>query len=220
MRRLLALLMIVLPSSLKRHLGRALLDWAIHPTAHIGPSLILVDRLEMGPRAKIGRLNVIRGVAELRLGEGARIGERNRISGFLPSTEFFKRSPSRHPSLILGKYARITVGHKIDCADRVELGDHAAMAGFQTTVLTHGLDLVRDRDVTGPVEIGEHTAVMTDCILLSGARVPSFCVVSAGSVVNTKLTDEYTLYGGNPAQAVRELSADLGFFQREEPATG
>jgi serine acetyltransferase len=60
MRRALALLMIVLPSSLKRRLGRLIFGWEIHPTAYIGPSVILVPRIVMGPGARIGPLNVIR----------------------------------------------------------------------------------------------------------------------------------------------------------------
>jgi acetyltransferase-like isoleucine patch superfamily enzyme len=217
MQRLWAILFVVLPSPLKRRVGRLVFGWEIHPTAYIGPSFILVRRLEMGPGAAIGALNVIRGLEELRLAEGARINQRNWISGFRKAGEFFEHSAKRYPSLILGRFARITVGHKIDCSDRVELHDHAVIAGFETTVLTHSLDLVRDRDVTGAVEIGEHTAVMTGCILLSGTRVPAHCIVSAGSVVNTKLSEEYTFYSGNPAKAVRSLPEDLGFFKREGP---
>jgi acetyltransferase-like isoleucine patch superfamily enzyme len=214
MKRLLALLIVVLPSSLRRRVGRALLGWDIHPTAYIGPSLILVSKLTMGPGSSIGPLNVVRGVQELRLDEGAKIAERNWISGFPLGLAAFEHSPNRDPSLILGKYAEITVGHKIDCSDRVELRDHAVVAGFQTTILTHSLDLIRDRHIARPVEIGEHSAVMTDCILLSGTRVPAYCIVSAGSVVNTKLTEEYTFYSGNPARAERPLPETMGFFQR------
>jgi hypothetical protein len=35
-------------------------------------------------------------------------------------------------------------------------------------------------------------------------------------VVATKLTKELTLYRGNPAEAVRELPPDLGYFRRGE----
>jgi acetyltransferase-like isoleucine patch superfamily enzyme len=214
MRRLFALFVVVLPASLRRRLGRLVLGWDIHPTAYIGPSLILVSKLTMGPGASIGPLNVVRGLEELRLDEDARIAERNWISGFRLGFESFEHSPNRNPSLILGKHAEITVGHKIDCSDRVELRDHAVVAGFQTTILTHSLDLVRDRHVTRPVVIGEHSAVMTDCILLSGAQVPAYSIVSAGSVVNTKLTEEHTFYSGNPARAVRTLPETLGYFSR------
>jgi acetyltransferase-like isoleucine patch superfamily enzyme len=210
--------MIVLPQPLKRWIARAVFGWDIHPTARIGPSLLLVAKLTMGPGASIGRLNVIRGLEELRLEEGAKIGERNAISGFPLAFEQFEHAPNRHPALILGRHARVTVGHKIDCSDRVELGDHAAVAGFQTTILTHSLDLVRDRQVTRSVEIGEHSAVMTDCILSSGARVPPYCIVAAGSVINTTLKDEYTFYSGNPARAERKLPESLAFFRREDPS--
>ena len=217
MRRLLALLMVALPSSLKRRVGRLVFGWDIHPTAYLGPSLILVPRLTMGPGSSIGPLNVIRGVEEVRLGQGARIAERNWISGFPLGAEHLERAPNRYPALILGDHAQITIGHKIDCSDRVELRDHAILAGFQTTVLTHSLDLVRNWHVTRPIEIGERSAVMTDCILLSGAHVPAHCIVSAGAVVNTKLKDEYTFYSGNPARAVRELPPGIAFWGTDRP---
>jgi acetyltransferase-like isoleucine patch superfamily enzyme len=209
--------MVVLPSSLKRRIGRAAFGWEIHPSAYIGPSLILVSKLRMGPGTSIGPLNVIRGLEELRLEENATIAGRNWIAGFRLGSPVFEHSPNRYPALILGRHAEITVGHEIDCADRVELAEYAVIAGFHTTVLTHSLDLVRDRQVSRPVEIGAHTAVMTDCVLLSGTGVPAYCIVSAGSVINTKLTEEYTFYSGNPAQAVRTLPPTLAYFRRGEP---
>src|SRR4051812_48272127 len=114
MRRLLALLMVVFPSSLKRRIGRVVFGWDIHPTAYLGPSLILVPKLTMGPGSSIGPLNVVRGIEELRLGEGARIAERNWVSGWRLGVEHFEHSPNRRPALILGRHAEITVGHKID----------------------------------------------------------------------------------------------------------
>jgi acetyltransferase-like isoleucine patch superfamily enzyme len=117
----------------------------------------------------------------------------------------------------------ITMAHEIDCSDRVEIGDYSSLAGFRCTVLTHSLNLVRDRFVTGPVEIGAHAAVMSGSTLLSGTRVPPRTVVSAHSVVNTPLSDELTFYSGNPAVAVRSLPETLGFFHRGEdgmPAAG
>ena len=66
----------------------------------------------------------------------------------------------------------ITVGHEIDCSDRVEIGDHAGLVGYRCQILTHSLDFVRDEQVTSPVEIGEHSGVMSACVLLCGTRVP------------------------------------------------
>jgi acetyltransferase-like isoleucine patch superfamily enzyme len=215
-----AFCMFVLPSRLKGYLGRTLLGWDVHPTAYLGRSVVLVRHLSMGPGASIGPLNVIRDLDELRLAEGASIGTRNWITG-LPraselSTDVFAHSPNRRPCLIMGKGAMITVAHDIDCSDRVEIGDFSSLAGFRCTILTHSLNLVRDRFVTGAVEIGAHSAVMSGSTLLSGTRVPSRCIVSAGSVVNTPLTDDLTFYSGNPAEAVRSLPETLAFFHRGE----
>jgi acetyltransferase-like isoleucine patch superfamily enzyme len=212
--------MVVLPSGLKRHLGRRFLGWDIDPTAYIGRSVILVRHLSMGPGSSIGPLNVIRDLEELRLGEGASIATRNWITGFPLSSNLFPHSPNRDPSLIMGKGAMITVAHDIDCSDRVVIGDYSGLAGFRCAVLTHSLNLVRDRFITAPVELGDYAAVMSGSTLLSGTRVPARCIVSAGSVINTKLTEELTFYSGNPAEAVRSLPETLAFFQRGESAVG
>ena len=81
----------------------------------------------------------------------------------------------------------ITMAHELDCADRVSIGDTLACR-VPLQILTHSLNLVRDRQETGPVEIGDHAAVMSGCILQSGTQVPSRSIISAGSVVTTKLT--------------------------------
>jgi acetyltransferase-like isoleucine patch superfamily enzyme len=218
LRLLLAICMVVLPSRMKASLGRRLLGWEIDPTAYIGHSVILVRHLSMGPGSSIGPLNVIRDLEELRLAEGASIAARNWVTGFPrsadPATDPFPHSPNRRPSLILGTRAMITMAHEIDCADRVEIGAYSSLAGFRCTILTHSLNLVRDRFVTGAVEIGPHAAVMSGSTLLSGTRVPARSIVSAGSVVNTPLTEELTFYSGNPAEAVRVLPETLAFFHR------
>lgn len=220
MRLVLAICMLVLPSRLKATLGRTLLGWEIHPTAYLGRSIILVDRLSMGPGSSIGPLNVIKDLEELRLAEGASIATRNWVVGIPrssdPAADAFPKSPHRRPSLVMGRHAMITVAHEIDCSDRVEIGDYSSLAGFRCTILTHSLNLVRDRFVTGPVEIGPHAAVMSGSTLLSGTRVPARSIVSAGSVINTPLTEELTFYGGSPAEPVRNLPETLGFFHRGE----
>lgn len=209
-----ALLLAVLPSRPKALLGRLLYGWKIHPTAKIGHSLILVRTLVMGPGAHIGSLNVIRGLEEVRLAEGAGIGVRNWIYGAPLASGRFVHSPNRYPSLTLGRYAGLTVAHQVDCSDRVEIGDFSVVAGSKTTILSHSVNLLRDRQIAQPVTIGEHSAVMAGCILLSGTRIAPRCIVSAGSVVNTPLTQELTFYRGNPAEAIRRLPETLAFFHR------
>lgn len=217
MRSVWALVMIIVPPAWRRRIARRCLGWDVHETAHLGASLILVPRVSLGPRASIGPRNVIKGIDELRLAEGASIATRNWITGWPSSVNVFPRAPGRQPSLILGRYAMITDAHEIDCCDRVEIRDYGRLAGLRCQIHTHNLNLVRNEFETAPVEIGELSAVMSACILLAGTTVPPRSIVSAGSVVNTKLTRELTFYRGNPAEPVRELPPTLGYFRRGQP---
>lgn len=206
----------VLPMSLKRVVARVLYGWDVHPTAYIGPSVLTVRRLSMGPGSSIGGRNVITNLEELRLGEGATIGSGNMIKGWWDHPT--QTLPGRNPSVYLAEQAQIASYHYIDCVDSLELGRHAAIAGFRSTVLTHTIDLVRDRYVAGAVVLGDHAVAMSGCVLSAGARIPSRSIVGAGSVVSTKLTEELTFYRGNPAEAVRPLPEGMAFFRRgEEP---
>src|SRR4051794_13899484 len=133
------------PARLRPHLGRILLGWKVHPTAHIGRSVIQVRHLTMGPGTRIGPSNVIRALEELRLEEGAQIGSLNRIIGFPLDIDAFPRSPDRRPALILHPYSAVMRANEIDCSDRVELGEHAVLAGYGSTILTHSYNLVTDQ---------------------------------------------------------------------------
>jgi acetyltransferase-like isoleucine patch superfamily enzyme len=213
MRAALALMIAMAPSRLRRRLGRWFLGWDIHPTAHVGRSLILARKVTLGPGASIGSFNVIRGLAELRMDVGASIASRNWIV-CPPHAYQFTRFPNRYPALIMGKHAIITIGHEIDCSDQVELADQARLIGFRSQILTHSLDLVRDRWSVSPVRIGEQAVVMSGCIMQNGSGVPRRGIVSAGSVVNSRLPAEQTLYRGNPAEAVRPLPDTYRFWHR------
>jgi acetyltransferase-like isoleucine patch superfamily enzyme len=206
-----------LPMPLKRLVARWVYGWDIHPTAYIGPSVLTVRHLCMGPGASIGGRNTITNVNHLRMGEGATIGSGNMVKGWWDHPT--QPLSERDPSLVLGDHAQIASYHYIDCVDTLELGPHAAIAGFRSTVLTHSIDLVRDKYVVGPVILGEYAGVMSGCMLLAGTRVPPRSIVAAGSVVDTKLSAELTLYRGNPAVAVRELPERLGYFQRGQVPT-
>ena len=202
------------PMSLKRLIAKHVYKWDIHPPAYIGPSVLTVKHVSMGPGASIGGRNVITNLNELRLGEGATIGSGNMIKGWWDHPT--QKLPERNPSVYLGEHSQIASYHYIDCVDSLELGRHAAIAGFRSTVLTHTIDLVRDRYVAGSVVLGDHAVAMSGCLLSAGTRIPARSVVAAGSVVTGKLTAELTFYRGNPAEPVRQLPERLAFFHRGE----
>ncbi len=214
MRLLLAYVFAFVPMSLKRIIAQHVYKWDIHPTAYIGPSVLTVRRVSMGPGSSIGGRNVITNLNELRMDEGAVIGSGNMIKGWWDHPT--QTLPERNPSVYMAEHAQIASYHYIDCVDSLELGRHSGIAGFRSTVLTHTLDLMRDRYVAGSVVVGEHAVVMSGCLLGAGTQIPARSVVGAGSVVSTKLTEELTFYRGNPAEAVRPLPERLAFFHRGE----
>jgi acetyltransferase-like isoleucine patch superfamily enzyme len=214
MRLVFAYVFAFLPMPIKRIVAKWVYGWDVHPSAYIGPSVLRIRHVSMGPNTFIGGRNNITNLNELRMEEGSSIGTGNMIKGWWDHpTEPLSR---RNPSLYLAEHSQIASYHYIDCVDSLELGPHAALAGFRSIVLTHSLDLVRDRYVTGPVVLGAYAGVMSGCTLLAGTTVPARSVVSAGSVVTTKLKQELRLYRGNPAEAVRELPERLGYLQRGE----
>ncbi len=215
MRRVLIIALVVLPQRLKHWVARRLLGWDVHPTAHIGRSIIDARYVRMGPESMIGPFNVIRALDRLELAHGANIASRNWIVGIPLDSAIYAQATKRDPSLIMGEYAMVTVGHDIDCADRVELEEHAVIAGFRSSVLTHSLNFVNDRFFTGTVTLGPYAVLLSNCVMLTGTNIPARSIVSAGSVVATPLTTEQTFYRGNPAEAVRELPDTLRFFRRE-----
>jgi acetyltransferase-like isoleucine patch superfamily enzyme len=214
MRLAFAYVFAVVPMSLKRIIARYAYKWDIDPTAYIGPSVLTVRHVSMGPGATIGGRNVITNLDRLSMGEGASIGSGNMIKGWWDHPT--QTLPGRDPSVTLAEHAQIASYHYIDCVDSLSLDRHAAIAGFRSTVLTHTIDLMRDQYTAGSVVLGEHAVAMSGCMLLAGTRIPARSVVAAGSVVTTKLTEEQTFYRGNPAEAVRPLPERLKFFQRGE----
>ena len=214
MRLAFAYVFALVPMSLKRIIAKHVYKWDIHPLAYIGPSVLTVTYVSMGPGASIGGRNVITNLNELRLGEGATIGSGNMIKGWWDHPT--QTLPERNPSVYMAEHSQIASYHYIDCVDSLELGRYAAVAGFRSTVLTHTIDLGRDRYVAGSVVLSDHAVAMSGCLLSAGTHIPARSVVAAGSVVTGKLTTEQTFYRGNPAEPVRQLPERLAFFQRGE----
>jgi acetyltransferase-like isoleucine patch superfamily enzyme len=214
-RLLIALVAAVLPRPINRWLLVRGLGHPIHPTARIGLSLILVRRLEMGPNSRIGHLNVLKGLQLVRLGAHASIGRNNWIYGFpLGHPRHFAHIQSRDPSLIVGDHAAITSRHLIDCTERVSIGDFSTVAGYDTQILTHSIDVYRGRQHAEPVNIGRYCFVGTDCCILGGAALPDYCVLAAKSLLRIAHELPYRVYAGVPTREVAELPADAGYLTR------
>lgn len=216
-RLLIAAALALLPSRLHRLGGKLLLGWKVHPTAHIGHSIIAARKVAIGAGAQIGSGNMIKGLEELTMGEETIISFFNWISGPPLGSGAFEHSPHRFPALRMERGAAISGRHIIDCSDTVTFGEFSTMGGYRSVIFTHSVDLLRNRQRCTPVTIGARSAVLTNVVILAGTSVAPYSVVSAGSVVNTPLTKEHTFYRGNPAVEVRALPETLGYFTRTSP---
>lgn len=150
--------------------------------------------LERGSR--LGRWNIVKNVGALCLGEDASIGRLNVLSAH----PVFTRLLSDGGTLVLAHHAKITSRHQIDCSGGVTIGAFASVAGHQTRIMSHSVDLTRNAQAAHPVRIGERSFVGTRALILGGAWLPDRSVLAAGSVlVKSKGTPEPGLWGGVPA---------------------
>jgi serine acetyltransferase len=213
MKTLVLLLGVVLPWALKRRLYSAWLGYRIDPSAYIGLSFVSPRRLEMAAGARIGHLNVAKGLDLIAMEAHASIGNMNWITGFPPGPSVhFAHVTDRAPELSVGSQAAVTHRHIIDCTHRVRIGAFSTFAGFRSQILTHSIDLSANRQHCAPVTIGERCFVGTACVLLPGSSLPDRSVLAAGAVLARPAT-EPGVHGGVPAKWIQP--AQGAYFDRE-----
>lgn len=211
------LLSLLLPWSLRRAFLERHFGYSIDPTSRIGFAWIFPACLVLEANASIGHLTVCKGLALLHLGAHASIGRGNWITGFpRGDSRHFASEADRSPELVVGEHSAITNRHLLDCTSSVRIGKFTTFAGFQSQILTHSIDLERNRQTSAPVCIGDRCFIGTNCVLLSGSALPDYSVLGAKSLLNKHFTESHTLYGGVPARPLRELPADLAYFRRSE----
>jgi acetyltransferase-like isoleucine patch superfamily enzyme len=210
-------LLMALPWRLRRSALRLILGYEIDPSARIGLSLISVRTLRMGPKARIGHLTRVKGLQELSIGEAASLGNLNWVTA-VPSGHavHFAADQERNPSLVIERHAAITHRHLIDCTDRVVVGEYSTVAGWRSQILTHAIDVRLSRQSAASISIGRYCFVGTGVIILKGACLPNYSILSAGSVLAAAMSDSFMLYSGVPAVAVKPLDQTSSYFQRTQ----
>lgn len=168
----------------------------------------------MGQGARIGHLNMCKGLDLLELGAEASIGRLNWISGFPSTDKSHFSGETRDPSLLLAEHSAITNRHIIDCTDSITVGAFTTVAGFRSQFLTHSIDLELNSQRAKPITIGKYCFVGTGVIVLGGSTLPDNCILGAGSVLAKHYTEEATLYAGAPARPVKKINVSGGYFIR------
>lgn len=193
---------------------RKMFGHEVHPSARIGINFISVEYLYMAEGSGIASLTLIRGLRQCILHEEVDIGRFNWITAIpLGDTAFFTKVEDRDPSLEIKFGSVILHRHIVDCNAKVTIGELSGLAGYRSTVLTHGVDIVTNSQTAVPVTIGDRTMVGSNCVLLGGTVIPDYSILSAGSTARNAFT-EPGLYSGVPAKRVADLPQDAAFFHR------
>jgi acetyltransferase-like isoleucine patch superfamily enzyme len=213
---ILKLLSFLLPWPLRR---RALNKWfgfEIHPSARIGLSWVFPKKLVMMANSKIDHLTVAVNLEKIQMEANAKIGRGNWITGFEKGTnsKHFSHQPDRRPELIMGEWAAVTKNHHIDCTNFIQIGKFTTIAGYQSQLLTHSINVEYNRQDSAPIIIGDYTFVGTNVVILGGSILPSYSVLGAKSLLNNAYTEEWSLYGGVPAKKIKAISKDAKYFTR------
>ena len=208
----------LLPWSLRRRALERWLHFEIHPTARLGLAWVFPNKLVMGAHARIDHFTVAIHLDRLELGAHATIGRGNWITGFPTNTDspHFRHQTDRQACLVVGESAAITKNHHIDCTNTIEIGAFSTVAGYETQFLTHSIDLLENRQHSAPIRIGAYSFVGTNSVVLGGAVLPSYSVLGAKSLLNKAFTEEWMLYGGVSAQALRPIPRTAKYFTRTE----
>lgn len=202
--------------SKSRFLG--FLGHEIEVDVRIGVNLFRgVDQLRLASGTRIGSFNVFRQLKEVDLARSSRIGSWNWFSA---SPDFAHLKQDMFAVLRLKSHAAITSRHYVDCSGGVAIGSFSILAGQRSVVLSHGIDFESNEQRIRPVLIGDYCFVSTGCTLVSGTRISDQTVVAAGAVVSGQVGKNKipSLWGGVPARFIKELSGD--YFTRTRGYVG
>jgi len=188
----------ILPASPTKNRLLRRLGHSVHPSAIARSNIVLkVTHITMGPGSRIGKWNVIKDLRLVSVGDQASVGRLNVIS----SHPVYKRLYPDGASLVVKANAFITSRHQLDCSGSITLGSFSTIAGHETKILSHSIDVREDVQVAYPVVIGDRSFVGARCLILGGASLPAHSVLAAGSVlIRSNSEAESGLYAGVPAK--------------------
>lgn len=205
----------MLPWNIRKRLLKFFFKFEIDKDATIGFSYILARNVKMESKAFIGNFNFINEIDSFKMAPFSKIGRKNWITG---SSAVLKKgysaSPNRTCHFEIGVHTRITDGHHFDCNGGIYIGKFTTVAGTNSQILSHSVDIYENRQKAGPVNIGDYCFIGTKCILLMGANLPSYSVLGAGAVLNKYYNDEFRIYAGTPAKPLKEIPMNAKYFNR------
>src|SRR5574344_1571226 len=109
--------------------------------------------------------------------------------------------------IIFGDGVRIGIGSvvigPVTFGDRVGLGQHVFVSGFNHGYADGTMDSNKQELVKKPVHIGFESHIGANAVVVAGVTIGERCQIGAGSVV-TKDIPPYSVAVGNPARVIKK----------------
>lgn len=215
---ILKIISLFLPWKIRRIYLNVFFGYKIHHTAKIGLAWIFPTYLEIGKNSVISHFTIAIHLEKLVIGEESIINRGNWITGspLNANNKHFTYKTDRKPELIIGSHSAITKNHHIDCTDLVLIGDFVTIAGYNSVILTHSINIYENRQDCDSIIIEDYTFIGTGCTILPGSRLPAYSVLGAQSLLNKNYTQNWTLYAGVPAKPVKMIDNQARYFSRSQ----
>jgi acetyltransferase-like isoleucine patch superfamily enzyme len=96
----------------------------------------------------------------------------------------------------------------------VTVGRFVTLAGVRSTLITHQIDLLTNRQTVAGIAIGDHALISSNCRIAPGARIAGRTMFAMGSVIAGDRAKPGFLHGGVPARPIKEFGVDAAHFVR------
>ncbi|WP_241317634.1 acyltransferase [Chryseobacterium arthrosphaerae] len=100
-------------------------------------------------------------------------------------------------SILNGFSRKLTIGKHVSIAQNVNIMTDSGPNASEEMQNIFPL-------ISGEVQIGDHSWIGANVIIMPGVQLGKFCVVAANSFVNKSFPD-YSMIGGNPAKLIKTL---------------
>lgn len=210
------LLFLPFPWVIRKMILTSILNIKFEKGAKIGYSVFLARKSILRENSVIKNFTFVNEIDFFEMGAFSKIGNRNWITG--SSAELkkgYKASPHRKCEFIIGEQTRITANHHFDCNGGIYIGKYTTIAGMNTQILTHGIDLIESVQKADKTMIGAYCFVGTKCIILKGAVLPNNCLLAAGAVLTKSYKESEMIYAGVPAKPVKKIPKEAKYFCRK-----
>ena len=149
---------------------------------------IEAESIFMDESSSINKLNRVKNLNTLKLGERSRVHDKNFISGN-PKNINIQGFEFNEQNLILGNDSAINRNNYFDVVRSITIGNNVVFGGIETQVWTHGFDLDRTM-LVGAVEFGNDIFIGSRCTFTKGIKVVDGVTIGPASVIYKSIEEK------------------------------